>query len=684
MKIMNVRLGLVFIFMISVFVHKTMAQVNQPNTRQFIDPSNFDYAVKPGNNFYKWVNEGWVKRNPIPSTETRWGSFSEIQEFNYKALKQILEADAVANAPLSSIQQKVGDFYISGMDSTLAELKGYSDIISDLARIDNLTNVQDVLNEVTYQHRILGQQTLFLFGAQPDDKDVAKMFIQLYQGGLSLPEKSYYFDKDTRTTNIRNQFIIYATKLFEYIGETPDSAQLDANSVLSLETKLARASMDNVEQRDPEKIYHKLTIEELTEQTPHINWTNLLANMGVTGWDSVLVGQPVFFATIDSLSQSVSMKDWKIYLKWNILNSSASYLSNNFVVAYFDFYGKTLRGQKVIKPRWKRVLSTIDSHLGEALGQEYVEQYFKPTAKERMIQLVNNLQETFADRIKNLSWMSEATKQKALYKLFAFTKKIAYTDKWIDYSTVQISKVSYLDNVRSCNEFEYLRNINKLGKPVDRTDWGMTPPTVNAYYNPIFNEIVFPAGILHFPFFDADADDAINYGGIGAVIGHEMTHGFDDQGSQYDAFGNLSNWWTSDDKKHFDALTKKIVLQYNKCTVLNNTLHVNGKLTLGENIADFGGVNIAYAAFKRTAEGKSNKKIDKFTPDQRFFISWGQIWRSNSTDADVAFRIKNDPHSPTMFRCNVPLSNMPEFYKAFHITSEKKMWRPENDRVKIW
>ncbi|MDI9358540.1 MAG: M13 family metallopeptidase [Phycisphaerales bacterium] len=654
----------------------------QESPTHFIDSANFNFKTKPSDNFYLWANGNWIKNHPVPPTESRWGSFAEIQESNYSDLKKILEASVQYVSNPNSDEGKIGNFYLSGIDSNTINAKGYQDIKPYLNKIDNLSSPADILQFIASEHRY-ADELIFGFYATTDDKNSAKMLPQFYQNGLSLPEKDYYTKTDERMKKIRDAFVGYATHMFENIGESNESAKKNAQAVLEFETKLADASMSLVEQRDPNAIYHKMTVAALTKETPHISWCTVMNDMSVPNCDTILVGQPLFMKAFDKELVNTPLAVWKAYLKLHIVESYANVLSDSFVATQFAFYGTTIRGQKENKPRWKRVLQSEDDHLGELLGKIYVAQYFPAEAKERILSLVNNLQSTYATRINQLSWMSPATKKKALYKLSTFMKKIAYPDKWRDYSSVNISNNSYFENVRACDAFVYRRNIAKLGKPVDRSDWEMTPPTVNAYYNPGFNEIVFPAGILKFPFFDFKADDAINYGGIGGVIGHEMTHGFDDQGSQYDAEGNLSNWWAPQDKENFVKLTDRLVKQYDQYTVLGN-LHVNGRLTLGENLADLGGITLAYTAFKKTAEGQSNEKIDGFTPDQRFFLSWAQIWRSNSTDASLALRINTDPHSPTEYRCNGPLSNLTPFYKAFDIQPNSYMWRPEADRIEIW
>jgi putative endopeptidase len=648
--------------------------------RKYIDSANFDFNVKPSDNFYQYANGNWLRNNPIPPSESRWGSFSEIQEFNYKALHDLLNEYSMKANKAGSIEQKCADFFKSGMDSAMLEKRGYEDIKPDIARIYKITNTDDLINELCMQ-QVEGGNPVIGFYADQDAKNSTKIAAQLWQAGIGMPNRDYYFKDDERTQKIRDAYKTYFISLFKLIGEDQAEAKYDA--VFALEKKLAGASKKPVELRDPEANYNKYSIGDLSKETANLNWSMILAKFMVPKQDSIIVGQPKYYDELSKQIKETSISDWKTYLVWHTVKGSAPYLSNAFVQANFSYSGKALSGQKEMKPRWKRVLATVDGGLGEALGQLYVNKYFDANAKSRMLTLVKNLQVTFGERIKALDWMSQPTKDKALKKLSGFMLKIGYPDKWRDYSSVAIVPDSYSKNLRAIGKFEYKRMIAKIGKPIDKTEWGMSPPTVNAYYNPGFNEIVFPAGILHFPFFDFGADDAVNYGGIGAVIGHEMTHGFDDQGSQYDAEGNLKSWWTDEDRQKFEAKTGVVVNQFNNYTVLD-TVHVNGSLTLGENIADLGGLSISYNAFLKTDQAKKGQKIAGFTPEQRFFLSWAQIWRANITDEAAMLRINTDPHSPGKYRCNGPLSNFPEFYKAFNVKENDPMWRPENERAKIW
>jgi putative endopeptidase len=650
--------------------------------RKLLDPANIDSSIRPGENFYMYANNGWLKKNLIPGDQTRWGSFNELQENNYKALHELLEDAGKKNAAAGTTDQKVGDLYKAGMDSSAIEKAGITPLNEHFARINAITDATGVMNEVALEHT-LGLNALFNFYVSPDDKQVTKQISQLFQGGLGMPDRDYYFKTDEPTTKIREAYKQYLVTLFKLMGSDSTTAQKDAADVFKLETALAGASMTRVEMRDPYKLYNKYNTEGLNKQTPGIDWKSVFTGLKINGQDSMIVGQPKFFAEISRQLKATPIPVWKKYLQVQMAMDMSPYLSSTFDNAHFDFFGRTMRGQQAQKPRWQRVLNVVDGSVGELLGQMYVDKHFKPDAKKRMLDLVNNLQQTYADRIRRLTWMSEPTKQKALAKLNTFMKKIGYPDKWKDYSSLTIAKGNYVKNIMNASAFEYNYNVSKLGKPVDRTEWGMTPPTVNAYYNPAFNEIVFPAGILQYPFFSDDADDAVNYGGIGGVIGHEMTHGFDDQGRQYDADGNLHDWWTPEDAKNFLAKAGMVITQYNNYTVLD-TVHVNGELTQGENLADLGGINIAYEAFKKTKQGKSNEKIDGFTPDQRFFLSWAQVWRAATRPEEMRNRIVTDPHSPNELRCNGPVSNMPEFYAAFGIKPGDKMYRADSIRASVW
>ncbi|MDB4903781.1 MAG: pepO 2 [Mucilaginibacter sp.] len=650
--------------------------------KKFIDPANMDLSVKPGDNFFEYANGTWMKENTIPAKETRWGSFNILRQENTDRLLGLLNEVSKTSHTNGSLEQRVGDLYASGMDSVTIEKLSYDPIKADLQRIDNVNNINSVINEVVYERTHGEGSPLFSFGVSQDSKHVTKHIVEIGQGGTSLPDRDYYLKSDARTKKIQDAYRQYIITLFTLTGTGEDAAAKNAAIVFNIEAALAKVQLSRVALRDPNVTYNKFSVVDFSKTTPHLNWVALLPELKVPGQDTLIVAEPAFFKTEDDLLASTPVEDWKVYLKWNILKGSASALSSPFVKANFAF-SSALSGQKVQTPRNERMSGLVDGSVGELLGQLYVAKYFTPAAKQYMVDLVNNLKITLGERIQNLIWMSDATKARALKKLNAFTVKIGYPDKWQIYEGLSINRDDYAGNLRRVSTWKYNYMVSQINKPVDKTRWGMTPPTVNAYYNPVNNEIVFPAGILQFPFFDFGADDAVNYGGIGAVIGHEMTHGFDDEGRQYDADGTLRDWWTKDDADKFKTRADQVVAQYNAFTVLD-TLHVNGKLTLGENLADLGGLNVAYAAFKKTKEGKSHKKIDGFTPDQRFFLSWAQVWRGTQRPEAAAQRILVDPHSPEQYRANAPLTNIDAWYTAFDVKPGDKMYKKPEDRTNVW
>ena len=648
---------------------------------KYIDKANMDLSVKPGDDFFEYANGGWLKKTVMPSTKTRWGSFDMLREESSQNLKTILEAVSKKKVRTRA-EQMVGDFYLSGMDSMQLERAGGTPILKDLRQIDGARNIKDLL-DITTRMRIRGVSGgLFSAFVNQDSKDINTYRIHMGQGGISLPDRDYYLKDDARSVAVRAALKEYITTLFLLSGIRETEAQSQADNIMATEKILAKAQWSRVELRDPQKRYNKFTPEEFSAKFKALDIPHLMSVMGIAKQDYIIVSTPSFFNTLDSALTNIPLDTWKQIAKLDILKSAAPYLSNDYVMANFE-YSKAISGQKEITPRWQRMSGLIDNNLGELLGKLYVDKYFKPEAKQRMLEMVNNLQQTFSNRIKRLDWMSEQTKQRALNKLMAFTKKIAYPDKWKTYDGVAITPNSLLENVRSSSQWAFQFNLNKLGKPIDRTEFNFTTPTVNASYGPSQNTLTFPAGILRFPFFDFGADDAVNYGGIVAVIGHEMTHGFDDQGRQYDADGSLRDWWTKEDADKFKVKADAVVAQYNAAVVLD-TLHVNGKLTLGENLADLGGLAMAYEAFKNTKEGKSNIKIDGFTPDQRFFLSWAQVWRGMALPETAANLLLTDPHSPAKWRATIPPQQMQEFYDAFGIKEGDPMWLPVDKRVHVW
>jgi putative endopeptidase len=652
-----------------------------PKRTVFFDKSGMDTTVSPGENFFLYASGKWVKETKIPPSETGWGSFYTLNDDNTKNLHKILDEVSAQDNAAGSKEQKVGDLYKSGMDTAAIEKLGYEPIKPQLAKISAVKDYKDLI-KVAADGFKNGDGFLFGFYVSPDDRISSKNVAHFDQSGITLPERDYYFKTDSASKKIRDEYVKHIAKVFELTGVDAATAAKKADGILKLETAIAQSHKTPVELRDPQANYNKFTVTDLQKQMPDVDLKDAFDRMELKT-DTVLVGQPNYYKALDNLLKTQPIEVWKDKALFGAIDGASTMLSKSFRDEHFNFYGKVLAGQKQQKPRWKIMAYNVDGGLGELLGQLYVEKYFTPDAKQRMLDLVNNLQSVYKDRITKLDWMGADTKKRAIEKLDAFTKKIGYPDKWKKYDDVEISKDAYYKNQESIAKHNYNEEIKKVNKPVDRSEWGMTPPTVNAYYNPTFNEIVFPAGILQFPFFDKDADDAINYGAIGAVIGHEMTHGFDDQGRQYDKEGNLKDWWTKDDAEKFKKRAQVMIDQYNKFTVLNG-LHVNGSLTQGENLADIGGLAIAYQAFKNTPQGKSDTKIDGYTPDQRFFLSFAQVWRIKNSDETMRMRINVDPHSPEMYRVDGPLSNMPAFYKAFNIKPGDKMYRDEKDMVKVW
>lgn len=652
------------------------------------EPKNIDPSVKPCEDFFHYANGTWLKNNPIPGEYSVWGSFVELAERNNLILKGILEeaaaksGDVESNKSISPIGKKIGDFYASGMDVEHINKLGITPLQPELDRIAALKSTKDLPALISHLHQI-GVGVGFNFFSGQDDKDSTRVIAQVYQGGLGLPDRDYYTKTDDSSKKIREQYLEHVAKMFELLGDQPEAAKAGAATVLKFETALAEASMTNVEQRDPTAVYHKMTLAEVRKLTPDFDFTGYLSGHGMSDPGDFNVSQPDFLKKVDALAASEPVETWQTYLRWQLVSTFADELSDPFVNENFRFFGTTLNGTTELKPRWKRILATTDGALGEAVGQLYVEKNFPPEAKQRVLDMVEALRVTLRERIQKLTWMGDETKAAAYAKLAKFNVKMGYPDQWRDYSSLVVERDSYLQNVIRAAEFENKRTLAKIGKPVDRNEWLMTPQTVNAYYHPTMNEIVFPAGILQPPFFSAESDDAINFGGIGAVIGHEMTHGFDDQGRQYDADGNLKEWWSPDDLKNFNQRAGRVVDQYGNYVAIDE-LKLNGQLTQGENIADIGGVRIAWEALQKQWEKARPKSIDGFTPAQRFFLGWAQVWRSNIRPKALRLRVLTDPHSPAMFRVNGVVSNMPEFFDAFNCGKDSKLEQPESKRAEIW
>ncbi|UYZ57903.1 M13 family metallopeptidase [Hymenobacter latericus] len=646
--------------------------------------SSLDTTVHPGDDFFRYANGGWLKRHPIPNSESSWGIGREVQNEVYARLRALSEEAAKANAAPDSNQQKIGDFYATGMDSARIEKQGIAPLKPELDRLAAIRTPQEVMAAVAHLQP-LGVGALMSPYVMQDAKNSEKMALYLYQGGLGLPNRDYYFNQDKRTAGIRQQYGHHVARMFQLLGQDSATARLNSNRVLRLETALARSSRKLEDLRDPYANYHKMAVADLGKLAGNVAWRTVLNQMELQRADTVIVGQPEFYRTVGQLLKTASVDDWKAYLQWHLVHTFAPNLSSNFDNENFRFYGTVLQGSKQQRPRWKRVLDREEDAMGEMLGQLFVKEYFRPETKQRYEKLVANVTASFREHIQQLDWMSDSTKQKALVKLSKITPKVGYPDKWKDYSALKVDRSSYVQNVMRANQWAYRYRVNKLGRPVDRTEWDMTPQTYNAYYNPSNNEIVLPAAIFAIPGLkDEDADDATVYGYAGAsTIGHELTHGFDDEGSQYDEKGNLRNWWTKQDRAEFKKRVNQIVRQFNGYTVLDS-LRINGKATAGENIADLGGIVIAYDAFKKTEQYKKGEKLGGLTPTQRYFLGYALGWQSHQREEELAQRILTDVHSPAQYRVNGPMADVPAFYEAFKVQPTHKLFRPDSARVRIW
>lgn len=641
-----------------------------------------DRSVSPGTDFYKFADGSWLKNNPVPADKSRWGGFMELQERNWHLIHEILNSVCNGSVQQNSPAQKVAYFYRSAMDTNRLEQLGFKPLQPDLKRIEELKSADDLLRLLADFHA-RGINACFGRSASPDAKNSGIYAFYLSQGGLSLPDRDYYLSD--RFAKQRDAFTAHVERMFLLLGEAPGEAKARSRTVLEIETGLAEASKPRADLRDPIANYHKMAVADIVRTYPEPSLQTYLAAAGLEKLQDVIVRQPEFFERLVALSRERPLAHWKTYLRWHLLHSYAPYLHAAAEDEDFAFFGRTLRDQEVQEPRWQRAARVIDSEIGEALGRLFVDKYFPAAARARMAELVQNLKEVFADRLRKLDWMTQPTREKALAKFARFTEKIGHPEKFRDYSSVEIRADDFLGNVQRAETFEARRRLSRVGQPVDKSEWRMTPQTVNAYFNPSQNEIVFPAGILQPPFFDLEMDDAVNYGGIGVVIGHEITHGYDDQGRKYDADGNLNDWWTEADAQAFDSRALKVIAQYEAYEPLPG-LHLNGKLTLGENIADLGGTSIAFEALQRALakHPERRRKIDGFTPEQRFFISLAQIWRTNCREAEMRRLVTIDPHSPGMFRAFGPHVNQPEFFAAFGIKEGDPLWRSPDQRAKIW
>ena len=648
------------------------------------DLSSMDKSVSACTDFYQYANGTWLKNTEIPAAYPSWGAFNVLAENNRKALHEILEEAAKkTNAPKGSNEQKIGDYYASCLDETRREAEGMKPLVPELARIDKIQDAKGVQAQIAYMHRH-GIPTLFGYGSLPDLKNSSMVLGATGQGGLSLPNRDYYTKTDETSVKLREAFVGHVANMFQLVGDTPEEAKKNAQTVLAFQTRLAQNSRTPVELRDPTTQYHLMSPAQLKELTPNFSCEDYRRGAGAPTTGDINVAHPEFFTAMNKMVTEVPVADWKTYLRWHLITAAAPSLSSKFEIENFNFFGKTLEGRKEQLPRWRRCVSATDASLGEALGQVYVARTFTPESKARMQSMVNNLIAAFRDRLQKLEWMSEDTRKQAIAKLNAFGQKIGYPDKWIDYSALNVSRDSYLANVLRSSEFDQMRDFNKINKPVDRKEWSMTPPTVNAGYSSLNNDISFPAGILQAPFFNPDADDAINYGAIGAIIGHEITHGYDDSGAEFDAQGNLKNWWTESDKKNFDERADCVVNQFSSFEV-EPGLHLQGKLVSGESIADLGGLYVAYDAYMKSLEGKPRPAdIDGFTPQQRFFLGWAQAWAEKDTPEAARLQAQSDPHPLSQFRVNGPLANMPKFAEAFQCKAGDAMVREPSKRCQIW
>ncbi|HXJ86290.1 MAG TPA: M13 family metallopeptidase [Candidatus Binatia bacterium] len=642
-----------------------------------LDITAMDRTLDPCVDFFEYACGGWIKNNPIPPDQSSWDLYSKMEDENKEQLRGILEAASAPDAGRNAVNQKIGDYYASCMDEKAIEDRGIEPLKPELDRIAKIGSKAELADAASVMST---NNVLFRFESIQDFRDASQVVANADQGGLGLPDRDYYLKTDAKSEELRKAYLAHVQKMFELLGDKSDVAAAEAQTVMRIETNLAKGSLTRVERRDPKNLDHKLTSTELEKISPEFQWQIYFTKVGLPSLTSLNVAVPNFFKTLNEEIGKASLDDWKTYLRWHLVHSSAAHLSSPFLNENFAFYGKTLQGQQQLKPRWKRCTEDVDDYLGEALGQAYVEKYFSPQAKQQALKVVNEIRAAMEQDINTLSWMSPTTKQQALIKLKAMANKIGYPDKWRDYSKLEIVRGDSLGNVERARQFEFNRQLGKIGKPVDKGEWDMTPPTVNAYYNPQMNDINFPAGVLQPPAFDPESDAAPNYGDTGGTVGHELTHGFDDEGRQFDAQGNLRDWWTPEDAKEFEKRASCISDQYSKYVVVDD-IHINGKLTLGEDVADLGGVLLAYMAWKDDTKGQKLDPIDGLTPEQRFFVGYGQSWCGHVRDESKRLRATVDPHSPEKYRTNGVVSNMPQFQEAFHCKAGQPMVNQNQCRV---
>jgi endothelin-converting enzyme/putative endopeptidase len=643
-----------------------------------LDVTSMDRSVDPCVDFFKYSCGGWIKNNPIPPDQSSWDTYSKMQDENRVRLREILETASAPDPKRDAAAQKIGDYYASCMDEKSIDARGVEPLKPELERIAAIQSKAELAGVAA---SLSHDNVLFSFGSTQDYRDASQVIAEADQGGLGLPDRDYYLKEGAKSVDLRKAYVAHVQKMFELLGDSPDVAAADAQTVMRIETALAKSSMTRVERRDPKNLDHKMTSVELQKIAPDFQWEVYFTNVGLPALSLLNVTSPAFFKGMDQQLEKESLADWKIYLRWHLLHAYAPFLSSPVLNENFAFYGKTLRGQQELQPRWKRCTENVDNDLGEALGQVYVEKYFSPQAKQQALKVVKEIDAAMAQDIDSLSWMSAATKQQALVKLHAMANKIGYPDKWRDYTKLEIIRGDEVGNVERSRKFEMNREIAKIGKPVDRGEWDMTPPTVNAYYNPQMNDINFPAGVLQPPAFDPESDAAPNYGDTGGTIGHELTHGFDDEGRQFDAQGNLRDWWTTEDGKEFVRRASCISDQYSTYTIIDD-IKINGKLTLGEDVADLGGLILAYMAWKDDTKGQNLQPVEGLTPDQRFFVGYGQSWCGETRDETKRLRATVDPHSPEKYRTNGVVSNMPEFQEAFHCKAGSPM--VNQNRCRVW